>query len=62
MRGIFPAPPTQPEPQPTQLEGGWTLTSSFEMIKLHRIIYINIYEMIELAVSCTYGSNLHIHF
>lgn len=33
------------------------LTSSFEMIKLQRIIYINIYEITELAMSCTLVRN-----
>lgn len=47
---FFSVPATQPEPQPTQPEGDGMLTSSFEIIKLHRIKYINIYEIIiELA-------------
>lgn len=53
----FSVPPTQPEPPSTQLQGGEMLTSSFEMIKLQRIIYINIYEITELAMSCTLVRN-----
>lgn len=58
---VFSVPSTQPELQPAQPEGGGMLTSSFEVTKLHRIIYMNIYEMIELAMSCTHGRNLHIY-
>lgn len=40
---FFSVPPIQPEPQPTQPEGGGMLTNDFEIIKLQRFIYINIY-------------------
>lgn len=51
--GFFSVPPTQPE-------GGGMLTSSFEIIRLNRIIYISIYEVNKLAMSCIHGRNLQI--
>lgn len=57
----FSVPASQPEPPSTQLQGGGMFTSSFGIIKLQSIIYISIYEITELATSCTLDRNLRIY-